>query len=93
MLTRVLIWCVRGWRRFISPTYGNVCKYHPSCSAYGLRALEFHGAAKGSYLTVRRILSCHPWSLGGVDYVPGTPEAEAWLQQDKYQTEGTRVPS
>jgi len=72
---------VRLWRRIISPLYGDVCKYHPTCSAYGLRALEVHGAIRGSWLTIRRIGRCHPWSMGGVDYVPGTPEAEQWLAQ------------
>ncbi len=77
------MWGVKAWRRFVSPIYGNVCKFHPTCSAYGLRALETHGALRGSWLTMRRILRCHPWSMGGVDYVPGTPEAEAWRIQEE----------
>ena len=77
----VLIGFVRLWRRIISPLYGDVCKYHPTCSAYGLRALEVHGAIRGSWLTIRRIGRCNPWSMGGVDYVHGTPEAEQWLAQ------------
>lgn len=72
-----LIWFVQLWRRFISPLYGDVCKYYPSCSAYGLEALRIHGAVKGSWLTVRRIARCHPWAAGGFDPVPGSPfEAE-----------------
>ncbi len=78
MIRHPLIWFVKGWRRFISPLYGDVCKFHPTCSAYGLRALETHGAVRGVWLTVRRLLRCHPWSMGGVDYVPGTPEHRAW---------------
>lgn len=81
MLRQPLIWFVKGWRRFISPMYGEVCKFHPTCSAYGLRALEVHGGVKGSALTARRLIRCHPWSMGGVDYVPGTPEAAAWEHQ------------
>ena len=81
MLKQPLIWFVKGWRRFISPMYGDVCKYHPTCSAYGLRALEVHGAVKGVGLIVGRLARCHPWSMGGVDYVPGSPEAEAWNSQ------------
>ena len=77
----VLIGFVKLWRRLISPLYGDVCKYHPTCSAYGLRALEVHGAIVGSWLTIRRIGRCHPWSMGGVDYVPGTPEAELLLAE------------
>jgi putative membrane protein insertion efficiency factor len=78
----VLIGFVKLWRKLISPLYGDVCKYHPTCSAYGLRALEVHGAVRGSWLTIRRIGRCHPWSMGGVDYVPGTPEAALWLAQE-----------
>ena len=76
----LLIWFVKGWRRFVSPSYGDVCKFHPTCSAYGLEALETHGAVKGSALAVGRLIRCHPWSMGGVDYVPGTPEAAAWAE-------------
>jgi len=77
-----LIWSVKGWRKFVSPSYGDVCKYHPSCSTYGLAALETHGALKGSWLTIRRLLRCHPWARGGVDYVPGTAEAAAWEREN-----------
>ena len=65
-----LMWFVMGWRRVVSPLYGDVCKYYPSCSAYGLEALRLHGAVKGSWLTIRRIARCHPWATGGFDPVP-----------------------
>ena len=81
MLRYPLIWFVRGWRRFISPLYGDVCKFHPTCSAYGLEALQVHGSLKGSWLAMRRIARCHPWSQGGVDYVPGTPESQRWAAE------------
>ena len=90
MLKHPLIWFVRGWRRFISPIYGDVCKFHPTCSAYGLEALQVHGGLKGSWLIVRRIARCHPWSQGGVDYVPGTAAAEAWAAQE-FPTSAPRV--
>ncbi len=83
MLKYPLIWFVKAWRAVISPIYGNVCKYHPSCSAYGLAALETHGAFRGSWLTITRIIRCNPWSMGGVDYVPGTPEAEEWAKREQ----------
>jgi len=66
------IWFIKAWRAVVSPWYGPVCKYYPSCSAYGLEALEIHGAMKGSVLTLRRLFRCHPWSSGGVDPVPGS---------------------
>ena len=78
----VLIGLLKVYRLVISPLYGNVCRYYPSCSAYALRAVEVHGAVKGSYLAGRRLLRCHPWTAGGYDPVPGTPEFadEARLQ-------------
>ncbi len=76
-----LIAFVRFWRALISPSYGSVCKYHPSCSAYSLRALETRGAIVGTALTIWRILRCNPWSAGGYDPVPGTPEHAAWLAE------------
>ncbi len=78
----VLIGFLKLYRLVISPLYGNVCRYYPSCSAYALRAVEVHGAVKGSYLAARRLLRCHPWTPGGYDPVPGTPEfdEEARLQ-------------
>jgi putative membrane protein insertion efficiency factor len=68
----LLIWFVRAWRALLSPMYGNVCKYYPTCSEYGLEALTLHGAWKGSALTIWRVLRCNPWSKGGVDPVPGS---------------------
>ncbi len=68
----IMIWFIKGWRKFISPLYGQVCKFYPTCSAYGLQAIELYGALKGGWLTIKRISRCHPWSAGGVDPVPGT---------------------
>ena len=70
----LLIGFLKAYRLVISPLYGNVCRYYPSCSAYALRAVEVHGAVKGSWLAGRRLLRCHPWTPGGYDPVPGTPE-------------------
>ena len=70
----VLIGLLKLYRLVVSPLYGNVCRYYPSCSAYALRAVETHGAVRGSWLAGRRLLRCHPWTAGGYDPVPGTPE-------------------
>lgn len=66
----VLIAFIKVYRAIVSPLYGNVCRYYPSCSAYGLEALTTHGAIRGLSLTVRRLLRCHPWATGGLDPVP-----------------------
>ncbi|GAA2979647.1 putative membrane protein insertion efficiency factor [Microbacterium terrae] len=61
---------MHGYRATISHTYGDVCKYYPSCSAYAVGALQQHGAIKGIALTAARLARCHPWAQGGVDDVP-----------------------
>lgn len=61
---------VRAYRLIFSPWVGHNCRYHPTCSAYALEALEKHGALRGSWLTVRRLLRCQPWGRGGIDNVP-----------------------
>lgn len=65
-----IVLLLRGYRAVISPLYGDVCRYYPSCSAYGLQAVQEHGAVIGGALTVRRLCRCHPWAAGGVDDVP-----------------------
>lgn len=61
---------LRAYRRVISPLYGDVCRYYPSCSAYALGAIQQHGVVKGVGLGTWRILRCNPWARGGVDDVP-----------------------
>ena len=58
------------YRLAISPFLGRNCRFHPSCSVYAIEAVERHGALKGGWLGVRRILRCHPWNPGGYDPVP-----------------------
>jgi len=71
MIRAVLIALVKGYRLLLSPWLGSSCRFTPTCSAYSLQALEQHGAAGGTYLTLARLVRCHPWCEGGHDPVPG----------------------
>ena len=69
---RVLVGLLNFYRRFISPVLGPRCRFYPSCSAYALEAVQLHGAARGSWLALRRLSRCHPFHAGGIDPVPGS---------------------
>lgn len=62
---------VRFYKRWISPLLPPACRYEPSCSTYALEAIELHGAIRGGWLALWRLLRCHPFSRGGFDPVPG----------------------
>ena len=66
----LLIGFMKLWRAVISPLYGDVCKFYPTCSEYALHSFEQHGAVRGAVLTTKRVVRCHPWSVGGYDPVP-----------------------
>lgn len=70
MFTRLLITIVRFYQVVISPWTPASCRYTPTCSSYGIDALEAHGAVRGTWLAARRILRCHPWGGFGYDPVP-----------------------
>jgi len=65
-----LMGLVKAYRLFLSPWLGSACRFEPTCSAYSLQALQAHGAAAGTYLTLARLARCHPWCAGGHDPVP-----------------------
>lgn len=69
---RVLTWCVllpvRLYQRLISPLLPASCKFYPSCSAYAVMAVETNGPIRGVGQAAWRLMRCHPWSLGGVDF-------------------------
>ena len=89
----ILILLLMAYRKVISPLYGQVCRFFPSCSAYALEAITVHGAVKGSWLAAKRLVRCHPWNAGGVDHVPAgklewptdrTPTIVVLNNPDKY---------
>ena len=69
LVARVLMLPIRAWR-LVSVHLTPRCRFHPSCSAYALEALERHGAVRGLWLSIRRLSRCHPWGGGGIDPVP-----------------------
>ncbi|HEU0012136.1 MAG TPA: membrane protein insertion efficiency factor YidD [Longimicrobium sp.] len=70
MLARAMIAAIRFYRAGISPLKPPVCRFHPTCSAYGLEAVQKYGALRGGWLLVRRLARCHPFCKGGWDPVP-----------------------
>ena len=79
LMQQALVGIVKGYRLFLSPWLGSACRFEPTCSIYSIQALETHGAAKGSYLTLKRLGRCHPWCEGGLDPVP--PKKGAALEK------------
>ena len=77
----VCIAFLKLYRTLVSPLYGDVCRYFPTCSAYALEAVTVHGAVRGLGLSVRRLLRCHPWAAGGIDRVPRGGREFASLRQ------------
>lgn len=70
MLARAMIAAIRFYRKGISPLKPPVCRFYPTCSEYGLEAVERYGAARGGWLLVKRIARCQPFCKGGFDPVP-----------------------
>lgn len=74
MIKKVLIFLlilpIQFYRRFISPFTPPSCRYYPTCSQYSIEAIKKHGPFKGTWLAIKRILSCNPWGGSGYDPVP-----------------------
>jgi len=71
---RALLFAVRAYQAFFSALMPSACKFYPSCSHYAAEALRIHGARRGSWLALRRVSRCHPFTHGGVDLVPDAPD-------------------
>jgi putative membrane protein insertion efficiency factor len=66
----ILLAIIKAYRALVSPWMGQHCRFHPTCSSYALTAIERFGTLRGVWLTLLRLLRCHPWHEGGVDPVP-----------------------
>ncbi|MDP3248619.1 MAG: membrane protein insertion efficiency factor YidD [Polaromonas sp.] len=94
MPQKFLVILVKGYRLLLSPWLGSSCRFEPTCSAYSLQALQQHGATKGSYLTLYRLVRCHPWCNGGYDPVPSSrPGAGRFSLFTRLVTPVTSIPS
>jgi putative membrane protein insertion efficiency factor len=69
-MKRLLLGLINAYRYLLSPLLGPSCRFYPTCSAYAAEAIDTHGALRGSWLALRRILRCYPWHAGGLDPVP-----------------------
>jgi len=67
---RFVLTAVRGYQLLLAPFAGGACRFEPSCSAYAIEAIVRHGAWRGSWLALRRVSRCHPFSRPGIDPVP-----------------------
>lgn len=71
-MRKLLLLPIRVYQYAISPMMASHCRHYPTCSQYAIEAITTHGAVKGLFLSVKRLLRCHPWGKGGYDPVPGT---------------------
>ncbi|MCK0472593.1 membrane protein insertion efficiency factor YidD [Halalkalibacter sp. APA_J-10(15)] len=69
-MKKLFILMIRGYQRFLSPLKPPTCRFYPTCSHYGIEAIQRFGVLKGSWLTIKRISKCHPFHPGGIDPVP-----------------------
>jgi uncharacterized protein len=76
-MRRVLVAVLSAYRSWVSPMMGPHCRFHPSCSAYAIDAITAHGAARGTWLALRRLAKCQPFFTGGYDPVPMRPRGAA----------------
>jgi uncharacterized protein len=70
VMKKICLLAVRAYQACLGPFFGGNCRFYPSCSNYACEAIEGHGAGRGTWLALRRVLRCHPFSPGGIDLVP-----------------------
>ena len=80
---------LKVYRMVISPIYGDVCRYYPSCSHYAMQAFQHHGVVRGVYLSATRVARCHPWAAGGVDDIPADRNGYVLINRFGFAIPGT----
>ncbi len=75
-LRKIPISLIKVYQKVLSPILGPTCRFHPSCSYYAIEAINTHGIVKGCWLSVKRILKCHPFNDGGHDPVPNKKQTK-----------------
>jgi putative membrane protein insertion efficiency factor len=83
VVTRAAVGLLRGYQTYVSPALPPMCRFYPTCSAYAIEALQVHGPLRGAWLTLRRLLRCHPWHPGGIDPVPPRRTRPARTHQEE----------
>ncbi len=78
----LLLALLRAYQYLLSPWIGGSCRFWPTCSEYSREAIESHGAARGSYMTIARLARCHPYGAGGVDPVPARFRWRCWCAEE-----------
>jgi hypothetical protein len=73
-MRQIILWFIHAYRYCISPLLMDNCRFYPSCSCYAQEAIHTFGVAKGTTLTVKRLLKCHPYHPGGFDPIPNTTD-------------------
>lgn len=90
MLAKIPQALIRVYQKFLSPFLGNQCRFHPTCSCYAHEAYEKYGFLKGTYLTLARIMNCHPYS--NRQWTDNVPERFAWRDIIGYKQHNSKQP-
>lgn len=87
----LLVAILKVYRAVISPLYGDVCRYYPSCSHYAMQAIQHHGVFRGIWFGSRRLARCHPWAAGGVDDIPAPAHEHVVINRFGFAVPSTRA--
>ncbi len=94
VIEKILRGMIRGYQLLIVPVMpAGGCRFHPGCSAYAMDAVESHGAVRGGWLALKRIVRCHPWGQSGLDPVPPAAGRDIDIKTGDMKTGETGEPN